>query len=184
MLYNHHVFTAILFSLRQKKIKHSLYALVGAVVVYMMVYGALWHPAMTEYQKINDEIAQTKRLVITQMAHNKMAERYPTLLASTQNTFEKINTPTLQSAFNEKMSQLVNKHRIHVLNETNVAGVSKKGFTPLLQEMTLQGEYTEIKAFLTELDTLPYWTEIQNINISRISVSSQEVNATVLIKIY
>lgn len=160
--------------------------IIASMICLVLMLGSLafWLPAfMTNTGLVSD--VQQQRDIISQYEYNK---KFSSLYARSKRTFQsinnKLNAKHSQSAHVKQLDKMLRSRQIKVLNEVYDSEKTAAGYTRLSQELSLQGNYGELRKFMIELNRLPSWTIVQELRIEKQHTYSGMIKAVLKLVTY
>jgi Tfp pilus assembly protein PilO len=149
--------------------KHPLVRIgiwVGAVVAAITILAfVFWWPAQGAYSKINDQIADKRRELVTAQQADALLQEYAKAKQDVPLLEKKLEHAVSQAQLVENLTRLARRHSARIVNETYEETKTNAGQPMLMAELTIQGSYTELRGFLRDLPSLPTWSEVQEVRL-------------------
>lgn len=143
-----------------------------------------WLPAHFKNTSLENDV-QAQREVI---ARNEQNTKFSSLYARSKKTFHainrKLNRKHSQSEHVKQLDKMLRNRRITVVNEVYDSEKSSGGYTKLSQELSVQGDYADLRRFLVELDNLPSWTIVQDLRIEKLHSFGSKIKAVLKMVTY
>lgn len=174
---------SIRFSGRHPLVRVALFSVLVGFISLAVVLMA-WAPAHLKNAKLENDV-NTQREIISKAEYNK---KFSSLYARSKKTFhainKKLNKQHSQSEHVKQLDKMLQKRRIRVVNEVYDSEKTPGGYTKLSQELSVQGDYGDLRRFIIELDGLPSWTIIQELRIEKLNSYSSKIKAVLKMATY
>lgn len=99
-------------------------------------------------------------------ARQALSERFLQISAQTDGLEQKFDANMDRSALVERMATLSSETGTRIVHGSNSFGKERLGVTPLLQDLTVEGTYEDIRAFLAAVHRLETLTFVISVELS------------------
>lgn len=169
-------FTAIkegfLFSLRYPRVRLSIMGFLCSVLLGAIVGLVYWWPMIHTSNRLTAEIDDRRREIASAEYNLKIAKISGQAAKQIALIEKKLDTSVTQAALLQNMAELANRNNVKIISEAYEEGKTKDGYSPLVQELTVQAGYSDLRGFIAGVEQLPTFTIVQEAVLSRSTNSS------------
>ncbi|MDH5180203.1 MAG: type 4a pilus biogenesis protein PilO [Gammaproteobacteria bacterium] len=173
----------IRYALRHPVVRLSAYAWGGGLLVAVCAT-LYWMPKYTAWLELDKQVSAQRQQIYT----NERQQRIADLLARSRKSFQtlekKLSSGRSQSDHVKELDKLLRNRRLTVMNETFTTTSLEGGYVRLTQELSVQGDYLDLRKFLLDLDRLPSWTVVQDIRIEKLHSYGSRIKAVLKMATY
>lgn len=174
---------AIRFSTRHPGVKFAITALIMSLLIALAAM-AYWVPAYQGYAGLEEKISDQRNYIYTTEQNKKLAEFYARSKKSLHIMDKKLGSNKSQADHVKLLDKMLKKRRMKVVNETFETEKLTGGYVKLSQELSLQGDYGDLRRFLIDLDDLPTWTVVQELRIEKLHSYGSMIKAMLRMSTY
>lgn len=142
-----------------------LIALTGAGVAYLG-YGQSLATARAEYDAARGQMVAAAAEQAAFEAREALSERYLSLSARIDVLDQKLAAGADRSGLVERLTGLAAETETRIIHGANSFGTERGGITPLLQDLTIEGSYAQVRAFLAGVRAMETLTMLVSIELS------------------
>jgi len=137
-----------------------LLVLNGAVLSY-------WWPAHREHQMLTARIDSQRRAMVEARRATDIAHAYAVARSSVSLLEQKLDVSGGQADLVTSLGKLATKRHVRIASQAYEEGKAKNEYLPLYLTIGLQADYLSLREFLADLNSLPAWVEIQEMNLEQ-----------------
>lgn len=168
------VLYSFLYTLKHRSVKRVLIAAGILLAVDFLLFGFFWWPAAWHHHELQKQIDQVRFHQQEAQQALETAQDYVSLTKLSKSLESKLETPTTQSKLIEFLTRLASQNSLKVISqdfdskEEGPAGAFK-------QNVNLEGTYTSVRHYLSDLENLPTLTLVRQIRMESAGEESGRV---------
>lgn len=152
--------------LRVPAIRSGVLALALAAAGLAVVWPALLLPVERAHAAQRERVAGLSRVLAQIEAREAAAERHAALARQADALEARLRAPVDRSALVERMSALSAAAGTRVIHGANSFGEAQGGVVPVLQDLTVEGSYAEVRDFLGRVAGMETLTLLVSLEMS------------------
>jgi hypothetical protein len=152
--------------LRIPAIRAGLLVLAVALLGLAVVWPLLLRPAESEHATQRERAAGLSRALTELREREAQAERHARLAAQAEALEARLRAPVDRSALVERMSALSAAAGTRVVHGANRFGEERAGLTPVVQDLTVEGSYAQVRDFLGRVAAMETLTLLDSVEMS------------------
>ena len=156
----------VMAHLRVPAIRAGAVALALALAGLAVVWPLLLIPAEREHRAQRDRAAGLSRVLSELGERQALAERHRALGAEADALERRLGADVDRSALVERMSAISTAAGTRVIHGANSFGDDRAGVTPVLQDLTVEGSYAQVRDFLARVSALETLTLLMSAEMS------------------
>lgn len=141
--------------------------------VFILAAAGFWWPAKRTQHELSDQIAAQRRELVQAQQAGKLMRAYAIVQKDVPMLEKKLKQAVSQAHLVDRLGRLARESGIRLLGEAYEERKDGSGRLLLMAELTVQGGYPAVRDFLRGIQSLPIWTEVQEIRLE----SSRDSNA-------
>jgi hypothetical protein len=102
-----------------------------------------------------------------------MSTEYKSVLQAVEQIETKLDKVIPLSEFVERLNGLARQNQVQIINESRHMGKQHNGYLPIYQELVLEAGYSSMRKFLSGLSSLPTWTLVREMRLTKQRDSNQ-----------
>lgn len=174
---------SLTFAFRYPLVRLGALSALGMVAATVATLAVLWWPAASALGQNERAVAQAKSKVLRAMDQAKIARQFDESHRRVEAIREKLEAAASQAELAAHINQLAAELGVRILNESNEEAKIKLGYQPIIQELSIEGSYAAIRQFLLAVRTLPTWTIVRELRLTRKNVAA-DLKAVVTLVTY
>lgn len=153
----------------------------GLGIGFLFTLAALvyWVPEYQEYTGLDEKISSQRKQIYVSEQGKRIAELYNRSKKTLNKLDKKLAANKSQADHVKLLDKMLRNRRLTVVNETFETEKLDDGYVRLSQELSIQGDYSNLRKFLIDLDRLPTWTVVQDLRIEKLHSYGSKVKAVV-----
>lgn len=150
----------------------------AAVVAFIMLLSAattgvfVWWPATSDHDRMKRDVARSRSEVVMAINQAKATEKFNRSQMLVDTISAKLKATVSQAVLTDHINTLAADLGIKILTESNEEGKVRLGYRPMVQELSIQGDYDALRRFLSGINMLPTWTTVQELRVTRKNLRS------------
>ena len=152
--------------LRVPAIRAGVLALALALAGLAVVWPVLLIPAERAHAAQRDRAAGLSRVLAELRDRGEAAERFAALSEEADALERRLMADVDRSALVERMSAISTAAGTRVIHGANSFGEARAGVTPVLQNLTVEGSYAEVRDFLARVSAMETLTLLDSVEMS------------------
>lgn len=178
------LYHAIVFSFRHPRVRLGGYLFLATLLCSIVIALALWFPVYNDYSTAWEKNIQSKAEIHKVSQRNKLAIAYQLNMKRISKVDEKLAQRSSQTQIISDISRLAQRSGINIVSESYNEGESTKGYTLLNQNLVLEGSYSSIRQFLSDIDQLSVWTVPQEVRLKSLNDNKKRIRASLKLAVY
>lgn len=162
------------YSLRHPIVRASIIANLVVWGIILITLVAYWRPAERQTNNLTKTIEQKRRETRNAIYAENVAQAYAKSAKEVVALEKKLNIDAAQASLVKNLGLLAKKENAKILSEAYEEGKEQGDYIPLHLQLTLQGNYISLRKFILGLETLPTWSMVQEVTLSRESENGNE----------
>ena len=152
--------------LRIPVIRNGLALLLIAGPLTGVVWNWMYLPAKADFASARSEMVDRASARSELELRQSMTDRVDELSAQIADLEQKLAAATDRSGLVERLTALSAEAGTRIIHGANSFGTERAGLKPVLQDLTVEGNYNELRAFLDAVDKLETLTMMVSADIS------------------
>jgi Tfp pilus assembly protein PilO len=167
-----HISDEFFFSFRYPRIRASLIFLSISLFTFLIVGIFYWWPEVHAQNKLAIQIEIKRRETFETDFNARLANISERTLQQVALIEKKLDASATQASLVRNFAVLASKCNVKITAETYEDGKPVDSYTPLLHTLSLQANYHDLRNFISDLQSLPTYTVIQDTVLGRSSGSN------------
>lgn len=142
-----------------------LVSLLAALVAVATIWGD-WLPAQDRQARANAHVIALTRAIAGTEARLALTDRYLELTAQVDRFEALLRTDIDRSQLVERMTALAAAAGTRIIHGANSFGQPRAGFVPVIQDLTVEGAYEDVREFLDLVSDLETFSLLLSAEIS------------------
>jgi Tfp pilus assembly protein PilO len=143
----------------------------------LVVLVGFWGPAAFRHHWLEKSIGEYRRTEREMRQAGEYAGRYEQLVKKTDRLEAKWKNSATQADLIESLTRLSSKNKLKVVSQDFDVAPAKGGGQSLKQNLALVGNYTSIRHFLDDVESLPTLTVVEQARLERAGETGSKVRA-------
>ncbi len=156
----------------------------AALLALVLATTGFWWPAHSAHRAVLAQTEETRRLMVEAMHSAELARAYQRAAQAVERIERKLDVPVKQAALVEALGKLARKHGVRIVSESFDEGKMQGSYQATVLDLSVQGKYGEVRAFLGEVSTLPTLVVIQEARLERLRESAGSIRAQLQLVAY
>ena len=156
----------LLFFARHPLVKLGTVASLCSLLIVLSVGFGYWWPIERGYSELLRETETKRKEMVNSVRAADINRSYSYSAKQIEVLEKKLNVEAAQTDLVKHLSALAKKQNIKIISEMYEEGQAQKGYVPLHLDLNLQGSYSALRRFISDLQSLPTWTYVREGTLS------------------
>jgi len=169
---------------RHPKVKRAGLAAGILVLADLLILAGFWLPAALSHHRLESAIEARRSAKLAAARALETAQSYDRLSHRSEALEAKWKTPVTQSGLVESLTRSAARHGLKVLSQDFDVKSLPGGGRAYEQNLSLSGDYTSLRRFLSGLEDLPTLTVVEQARLEREGAAGGKVRAVLVLLTY
>jgi hypothetical protein len=135
---------------------------------------AYWWPAERARAAAEEDIALKRRSLVQLRQGREVLEAYEKAAQEVAGLEKKLDHAATQAQLVQNFSRLARNRGIRIVGETYDEARSGAAQPALSAELAVQGAFPALRSFLSDLSSLPTWSEVQEVRLESVAGAAEQ----------